>query len=140
MGLFAALALITTMSCNQKAVVKTDTPSDYFELGSGGGFTGAYEQYKVDESGEVMLYDFDGQKYIPYTQLSTSATEKVWTELKALNIKQKKLDQPGNFNYYIRVSEKDTMSSVKWNDAYAYVPKELKSFFSRTELLLKNTK
>ena len=140
---FVPLMTIGLISCTKKSVTTSNaapTAESFFIIGSGGGVTGKYTQYKVFEKGSVELYDFKSKKYIPYSTLSMSLNEKLWTELQALNLSKMNIDQPGNYTYYIEIEAPAGRHKVKWSDEFEGTPPELKQFFRTAENALRETK
>jgi len=137
------LFLIIGVSCSKKTASADSTPvasNIYFIIGSGGGVSGLYEQYKVYPSGVVEWYNFDEKTYVPYSTLAASSNKDIWTDFQALNVMDQNIDRPGNYSYYIEEVNGDRRNRVTWSDENDMPIPTFKSFFRTTERLLKNTK
>ena len=107
-----SLCLIATLifmlpslcSCN-KRTAQVEAPERNFVLGSGGGVSGQYEQYKLFENGRVEWYDFEKKAYVSYKTLSASLNNKIWQQFDELAISNMSIDIPGNFNHYLEFFE-----------------------------------
>ncbi len=130
--------LIST-SCSNKNI-QPETKERYFILGSGGGFSGLYEEYKVHRTGQVEWYDFKAKKYMPYSVMTPKLTKQTFDKLEALGIESKNIDKPGNFTYYIELTSGDNRHKIKWNDELRSSLIDIQRFFNKTEGLLKNLK
>jgi hypothetical protein len=138
---FAFLIFMTwNMTSCTKKIASGVNHGTYFVIGSGGGVSGQYEEYRVYDTGLVQWFDFSANKYVPYSYLNLKKLNETWGQLKELQIDKIKLDAPGNFTYYIEWFNDGVSYKVKWNDELMNRPKALHEFFVETEHHLKNLK
>ena len=136
---FALTLIIAIPACTKKMRPNEAIPT-YFILGSGGGVSGQYVQYKVHDDGIVEWFDFKLKKYMPYSTMTGKLSSEIWSQLELVNLHQYKLDKPGNYTYYIELVDGESSHKVMWNDESGNNPKALRDFFSNTERTLKQLK
>ncbi|NNC85860.1 MAG: hypothetical protein HKN75_07230 [Bacteroidia bacterium] len=114
-----------------------DVPSEYpdvedsFIIGSGGGFTGEYNIFKVHSTGVVDKLDEESQTYKWYTEISTDSTFNYYEEFGKLNITSIDFNHPGNMTFFIEVNTEDGMHTVKWGDEKFQINKAVELFFEK---------
>ncbi len=132
------VTLLLATGCSPKNNA-TRKNMESFIIGSGGGVSGLYEQYRIFENGKIEQYNFETKSYQSYTNLSASANSSVWNAFRSLDVKKFEIDDPGNYTYYIKWENNGTMQKILWSDETALPLKELRKFFADTEFLVKNT-
>lgn len=116
-----ALALISCKSQNvnnqQMEYPKNEEANSlFFIIGSGGGFTGKYNQFKVYDTGKVKKLNEATETYETYTEIEKELITDYFTELEALNISERKFDHPGNMTFFIQVMLENELHTIKWGD------------------------
>ena len=137
---FMLSAFMIIPSCTKKMAPIDSSVKSYFIIGSGGGVSGQYIQYKVYQTGMVEWYNFELTKYVPYSTLSSKMTAEIWNQLEQLHLQQIILDDPGNFTYYIELIKDGSNHKLKWSDESINRPPALHQFFTQVEYKLKNLK
>lgn len=99
-------------------------------FGSGGGFTGSVEGYRVLKNGRLM----QGEKMIK--TISKSQLKDLLTALESANINSIKINDPGNLYYFIALKNSSSEHRVVWND----LTKDASALKSVYETLLLFTK
>ncbi len=103
--LFAAMFLFCNCSSNKKTVM-LDSPY-YIIVGEGGGFTGAYTQYKIHEDGIIDLFDFKTKTYNKISKVDNSVVAPFFTKIEELELGEIELSSPGNMSQYIEINYKE---------------------------------
>ena len=104
-------------SCNssKKVVSNESEPENYFIIGTGGGFTGLYTQYKIYDSGVIEIYDFENKSYQQYETVSKDQVEDFFDQIVKLDLINIDYSIPGNISDYIDVLSTDqTINHIVW--------------------------
>ena len=124
------LATLFTACCGHKEVASTAAP-DYFVLGSGGGITGQYTEYRVHNDGTIEQKNFTTQAYEHYAKVDRSEVLPLFGELEKLALQDFQFSHPGNMTQYIEVHDGTAVNRVKWGDRNAPVRPDIESFFEK---------
>lgn len=101
-----------------------------FEIGSGGGFTGKYIEYKVCSNGKI--YDIsNGQKETLFATFDKNKIKNIFSEFDKLNLDQLIFSAPGNMNYYIRITTENGTHEIKWGDFKKSPPQNILNFYNK---------
>lgn len=79
----------------------------YIIVGEGGGFTGAYTQYKIHEDGIIDLFDFKTKTYNKISKVDNSVVAPFFTKIEELELGEIELSSPGNMSQYIEINYKE---------------------------------
>ena len=104
-------------SCNssKKAVLHENEIESYFIIGTGGGFTGEYTQYKIFESGLIEIYAFENKTYHQYKIVNKKQVSDFFNEIDKLDLIDIEYSIPGNISDYIDVLSNDqTINHIVW--------------------------
>jgi len=100
-----------------------------YAIGKGGGFTGAYTEYILEENGKVYKYDFKYDREVFIKQLEKSDLIYFLNKIDALGLEGVEINQPGNMTYYIDVrTGKNSINKITWGANQYYPPNELVDF------------
>lgn len=103
--LSAGLVLFCSCSANKKTLAM-NSPY-YIIVGEGGGFTGAYTQYKIHESGLIEQFDFKEKSYSEIAKLNESVVRPFFTKVEELNLGEMEISSPGNMSQYFEINYKE---------------------------------
>jgi len=120
-------------SCNQEKNISSfeNTKSDYFIIGSGGGFTGQYTQYKVFNNGNVEIYDFSSKTYSQFKTADKSKLNDFFNSINSLELNTYKFNKPGNITNYIEVnSTNDLLNRIVWNKGSTEINPAVENLFN----------
>jgi len=120
------------LSCNHsKSVSSTnDNQPTYFIIGSGGGFTGLYTQYKINSTGLIETYNFNTNTYQPYNQVNKSKVKQYFNRIEALNLRNMSFNKPGNItDYIIVISDNQKLNRIAWDNGSSEISPEIIAFF-----------
>ena len=92
----------------------SNLPTNFVEMGNGGGFTGVYTYYKVASNGQVFKSKSGDTAYAEYGTIAKKTAKNAFKTLG--EIKDKSISKPGNLNYFIFRAEGDSMTSWLWSD------------------------
>ena len=134
--LFILLTPLLTNNCNSQKMNngKTSGNDKFFIIGSGGGFTGEYKQFKVHESGEVEKLADDNEEYEHYSELEKSLADSFFQELETLHIADQNFIHPGDMSFYLGVMKGEELHMVKWGDERYPMDKNIKNFFEKVAI------
>ena len=105
-GLFYTLSVVFILfSCKPIQEANTAGNMNYkkYAVGKGGGFTGAYTEYILEETGKVYKYDFNNDREVCTKQLEKSDLYYFLNKIESLGLEGIEINQPGNMTYYIDV-------------------------------------
>lgn len=94
---------------------KTIPKAQVITVGSGGGFTGVWQEYSLKPTGEILRHTSKPDTNVLVMTLSKSDTKKIFKEIVSLDLSKKQLDEPGNMSYFLSFAEGDKFSyRVVW--------------------------
>jgi hypothetical protein len=126
-----SLILISCNNSKKVASQEVETES-YFIIGSGGGFTGLYTQYKIYDSGLIEIFDFENETYGPYLTADKNQVDDFFNQIIKLDLKNTDYSIPGNISDYIDVLTDDqTFNHIVWaNGANNFNPEIIQLYDS----------
>lgn len=134
------LALIMGMgaACSKSKIMSGEKAASYFVLGSGGGFTGKYEIYKIHYDGRVEIQEAASENYSPYNTLPMDSTKLYFALLDELELQNLKFKHPDNMTWFIEVHNATDTNRVSWGDLSHPVRPDIKAFFKRVNSAAKS--
>lgn len=100
-----------------------------YAFGKGGGFTGEYKEYILNEDGKVYKYDYKYNREVFYKDLDKAELNYFLEKIDELSLEGIDINTPGNVTKYIDVRlGKVSMNKIVWGDPRAYTPQELIDF------------
>lgn len=100
-----------------------------YAVGRGGGFTGDYQEYILQENGKVFKYDFNYDREVFTKQLSPEELTYFMKRINSLDLDGISIYEPGNMTYYIEIREGElSINKIVWGHGNYYPPKELVLF------------
>jgi len=131
-GLFYTLSVVFILfSCKPIQEANTAGNMNYkkYAVGKGGGFTGAYTEYILEETGKVYKYDFNNDREVYTKQLEKSDLYYFLNKIESLGLEGIEINQPGNMTYYIDIRiGKNSINKITWGANLYYPPSNLVSF------------
>ena len=113
MGIISSL-IIFLCACGGPKYSVRNLPTNFVEMGNGGGFTGAYTYYKIASNGQVFTSKSGDTAYAEYGVIAKKTAKNAFKILGKM--KDKSISKPGNLNYFIFRAEGDSMTSWLWSD------------------------
>ncbi len=125
--------LLILFSCKTaeevKSVSNINVDNKRYAVGKGGGFTGAYDEYILNEDGKVYKYDFKYDREIFFKELSKADLVYLLEKIETLSLDGIEINQPGNISYYIDVRiGKASINKIVWGANLYYAPNNLIEF------------
>jgi hypothetical protein len=124
-------------SCNEPKDIATKRLDRSFIIGSGGGFTGAYEMFQVHSTGKIELQNADGTSYSHLKTLPSDSVNLTFSTLDALSLDDYQFSQPGNMTYIIEVAIDGETNTIQWGAANRPIRQDIDSFFKRTTKMIR---
>lgn len=124
------LIIISTLSCVSSESLKTDNNNiKRYAIGKGGGFTGDYTEFILNENGKVYKYDYKYDREVFYKELDKVDLNYFLEQIEELGLEGIDINQPGNISYYIEVKiGQNSINKIVWGANLYYPPKELVTF------------
>lgn len=122
------------VSC--KKYTPVDYPKGQIIFGSGGGFTGAMNEYVLLESGALFTRNSLEGEYTTSSKIERNMTKQMFSNIDFLGIKNIKLNSPGNKYYFIQIKDKNTDHKITWG-GNEKAPDQVKSFYKLLNHLVK---
>jgi len=103
------LSLITLMfaSCGSNMAI-------YF--GSGGGFTGAVQEYVIESDGTLSQCKANCTEKLSLKQLKRSELKELHPRVKQYQLTELDYNQPYNMYKFLRITSEDGENSITWSD------------------------
>ena len=123
-------------SCSPSAKVTTDPDSRRLVFGHGGGFTGIYSTYEIEEDGNVfaILPDSTLQSV---KKLRKKKVRELFTQADKLKISQTGFNHPGNMTWFVKYQADGIITEYKWGDSNASVPVEIQDLYNQLNTIVK---
>ena len=117
-------------------------PDQQLRFGSGGGFSGALQEYVLLRNGQIFLFETGPGKRDTFElqSLSKADTRILFGELDTLRLQKYDFNYPGNMSYFIRLTDEQTDQTVQWGDPRWAVRKEVSQFHSELTAIMDNRK
>lgn len=128
-------------SCNNsKKVASQEVITDnYFIIGSGGGFTALYTQYKIHDSGLIEIYDFENETYGSYATADKNQVGDFFDQIIKLDLMNIDHNVPGNISDYIEVLNTDQkLNRVVWANSSSDFNAEVIQFYENVMQFIKD--
>jgi hypothetical protein len=113
---------------------------DYFIIGSGGGVTGLYEEYKIHKSGDVYNYNFDEKEFEFYSKMPAKNRNSFFKLLNEIDFNKNKFEKPGNYNYYLQEGDGAQKIRILWNDQDLINNPKILGFYDAIDNWIRNNK
>lgn len=85
-------------------------------FGTGGGFTGAIEQYVLLENGYLYTHNVLSEEYQEIGKISKKACRKFFQQADTLDIASRSFSNPGNKYFYLEVKDSAHQNRITWGD------------------------
>jgi len=115
--------------CKTQQYTPMDFPKGQIIFGSGGGFAGTMSEFVILENGEMFSKNGIEGEYLNLKKLERNVVKQMFNNVETFNIKDVKLDQPGNMYYYIQIKDKNSDNRIVWGGGDP-VPKEIKTMYN----------
>jgi hypothetical protein len=127
--LLLLIPIIVFSQCKPKTYTVENLSDEYIAIGSFGGFAGTEESYYFLENGQLFYTNsMTGDKELePISKKQFKAMKK---ELIELDFQNRKLNEPGNMNYFIQLNIKNVNHKVLWSNPET-APKDLVEFMDK---------
>lgn len=124
------IIIISTLSCVSSESLSSDNNNiKRYAIGKGGGFTGDYTEFILNENGKVYKYDYKYDREVYYKELEKVDLNYFLEQIEELGLEGIDINQPGNMTYYIEVRiGQNSINKITWGANLYYPPKELVAF------------
>ena len=137
-SLIFTLMLFSCQGSKSVSSVESEQPT-YFIVGTGGGFTGLYKQYKFYQNGIIENYDFKQKSYQSFKKVKPKEVEMFFKQIKELKLNMVHFNKPGNVSDYIEVLGPDqTLNRIQWANGSTDISPEIIRFHKNAMLFIKN--
>jgi len=131
------ISLFITISCSTKSLYKKQSDL-HIIFGSGGGFTGATEQYEIIDKGEILKISLPGDT-IPLGKISTKQKDYLRTLINSDSLSRIGFSNYANMTSFIYVKVKGkSVYGFHWNYDRSNLPHPLFKLDSFLNILVKN--
>jgi hypothetical protein len=131
------ISIFITISCSTKSLYKKQSDL-HIIFGSGGGFTGATEQYEIIDKGEILKISLPGDT-IPLGKISTKQKDYLRTLINSDSLSRIGFSNYANMTSFIYVKVKGkSVYGFHWNYDRSNLPQPLFKLDSFLNILVKN--
>jgi len=125
--------LLIFISCKPIQTTTENTSNNKrYAIGKGGGFTGVYTEYILEENGKVYRYDFNYDREVYIKDLGKADLNYFLEQITELGLDGVEINQPGNMSYYIDIRiGKSSFNKITWGANLYYPPEELVKFHKK---------
>ena len=128
--LFYPFLFLILIGCISSSNLNTENSNEKrYAFGKGGGFTGDYTEFILNENGKVYKYDYKYDREVFYKNLAKVDLDYFLTKIDDLGLDGIDINEPGNLSYYIdlRIGQ-NSINKIVWGARQYYAPKELITF------------
>ncbi len=108
---------------------KNNTSKRILFVGSGGGVTGAVNEYTIDVDGSMYEKKSLGETASRKKGLKTNQIQQINDMFNALDFDQMKYNNPGNLYYFIGYEINGKRHQITWGGANDEVPQKVKAYY-----------
>ncbi len=112
---FVTLFVLMAFSCKSPVVNFQDYDGILLTVGSGGGFSGIYNEYSLLKSGEVYKWNSTTKERTYVGKFEKKLAKQFFNNYKTLNFEKKNINNPGNMNYYIKFDDRVNEYKLLWS-------------------------
>jgi hypothetical protein len=134
--LISLLLVALFVSCSSSGKVTTESNSRRLIFGNGGGFTGIYTIYELNEDGDISITLPDSSLQ-PIKKLRKKKVRELFAQADKLKITQPEFNHPGNMTWLIKYQANGIITEYKWGDANISVPDEIADLYSQLNTIVK---
>ena len=118
------------VSCSSSGKVTGNSTRPSLIFGNGGGFTGIYTIYKLNDDGRVysVLPDSTQQRI---NHINKKKTRALFSQADQLKMTEPAFNHPGNITWFIRYKKGNELVEFKWGDSKVPVPDEIKNLYNQ---------
>jgi len=129
---------ITTLfaSCSSTGKVTDNPNGKRLVFGTGGGFTGMYSIYELNEDGNLFAILPDSTSK-PLKKLKRKQTRNIFAQADKLKLAQPAFNHPGNMTSFIKYVSDSVLTEYKWGDPNVSVPAEIRDLYSQLKSIVK---
>ena len=124
------------VSCSSSAKVANDPVGKRLVFGNGGGFTGIYTNYQLDENGNVYAILADSTLK-PVKKLRKKQTRDIFAQAEKIRSTLPTFNHPGNMTWFIRYRVNGEENEYLWGDSNASFPIEIKDLYNQLNTFVK---
>jgi len=134
--LFSLFILMLFASCSSSGKVTNEKDAKRLIFGSGGGFTGIYTTYELNEDGSVFTVLPDSTLK-PLKKIRKKLTHEIFEQAGKIKVAQPAFNHSGNMTWFIKYQADGAVIEYKWGDATVSVPNEIKDFYNQLNTIVK---
>lgn len=106
-------------------------------FGKGGGFTGKYDEYRIDNTGNIYKIDAKASKDIFVKLLPAKKCKEIFKMVSSSGIAKLKINSPYNMSSYISLVTKTDTVRLVWGDPKKNPPQIVGEVFEKLILISK---
>lgn len=123
-------------SCSSSNKVADDKNSQQLIFGNGGGFTGIYTSYELNEDGRIYKLLPDSSKS-KVNRIRKKQTRDMFEQADKLKMALPAFNHPGNMTSFIKYQTGGVFTEYKWGDPAVSVPAEIQDLYNQLNTIVK---
>lgn len=123
-------------SCSSSSNLTENPDGKRLVFGTGGGFTGMYSIYELNEDGNLFAI-FPDSISKPVKKLRRKQSRNIFAQADKLKLAQPAFNHPGNMTSFIKYKTDGVLSEYIWGDPNVSVPTEIKDLYSQLNSIVK---
>jgi hypothetical protein len=138
---FVALVTVSLLNINATCKKQKSKQVEKITVGSGGGFTGATKEYTINKDGSVLLLQGSKKEGEGFGKISKKHLHEITRKSVQAGFQSLELNEPGNFYYYIEITEKGKSHRVIWSSQNSENGKKMQELYTYImDIILKSKK
>ena len=115
-------------SCKSPMEVYQNYQGAKISIGSGGGFSGEYNEYILFDNGNIYHSNSLKKQTVFKGSVSKNEAKQIFQNYFTLHLNESELNSPGNFNYFIKYENGDNKHKLIWSNSSEMDP-NIKLFY-----------
>lgn len=118
-------------SCSSsRSVVTAESAQPRLVFGNGGGFTGVYTSYKLENDGRVYSLLPDSS-WVKTNRINKKQCRKLFSQAEVLKNTQPATDYPGNITWFVLYNTGNELVEYKWGDFNVAAPEQIINLYNQ---------
>ena len=122
-------------SCKSSKIQPSEYKKNKVFFGSGGGFTGAVEEYCLLQNASFWKAEKDSLKYNFLHNIDRKQCKELFSQLALKTSTAEECNNPGNLYYFIRLEMDDIQKKYTWGDQTEIINSEIKELYNNLNQL-----
>lgn len=137
MFLFSGILILSFFGCKSQQYTFEDLPENQLVFGSGGGITGASDNYILLENGQLFHTNSLTKEVKELEPIPKKEAKKCFAKLEELSLSEMDFIHPGNRYYFLEEVKSDSIHKVIWGSHDNEISEDCVNFYNELKSHIK---